>query len=1241
MNDWQENNGGNHKKTKIITAIVVFIFIILVTVTLSLVFLKMGSKDFVLPDIIPAPSNFSVSDEGSDDTNIMVNYDEVIIDSDEVLYDIRWKSDNGEEFQDIETEETTYTISSLTQNTLYYIGLRTHDADNGKYSDWTDNIEKRTDSSTPGEIPAPKNLSVKKEDDTNINISYNSVSVGSDTIKYDVRWTKTSGSYSEGWETNEIDSTTHTISSLDPVTKYYVEVRTNDISTISVSEWSNEESATTDPTPTVIIPVPENLSAIKKDDKNIDVSYNSVSVGSDTIKYDIRWTKTSGDYSGGLETDEVDSTTHTISSLDPATKYYIEVRANDISASSVSAWSPEVFATTDPAPIVEIPVPENLSAIKKDDKNIDVSYSSVSVGSDTIKYDIRWTETSGGYSETWETDEIDLTTYTISSLDPATKYYIEVRANDTSISSTSNWSTEAFATTDPAPIVEIPVPENLSAVKKDDKNIDVSYSSVSVGSDTIKYDIRWTETSGSYSETWETDEIDSTTYTISSLDPATKYYIEVRANDTSTSSTSDWSTEAFATTDPTEHEGPALPDIEPDPGIFESKWGTGAGHVWNDKAYAPFVDAAYASPELSDWSNNMGADYFNLGFIQCVENGKLLDDGTINWGWGGYDALSEDNPNSQYISTKKEMKDFRDNGGDFTVSFGGAEHVSFWMSDVATVDTLVSTYESIIEGYGLSRIDLDIEGGGEDFVGNALNAKAIKQVQDDTGVQIVLTLPTLASGLDSNGYGMARAYLDEGVDITAINIMSMYITSLGGDAPKDIISSIDGLNNNIKKLANDELGVTLTDDEAYKFEGVTPSIGWEKGDLEPVSNDDWAQVSKYADSKKLAILSNWVENRDAVQPGWYSNQQKDHESEGGITTKWLYGNTGRDNFTDEDFPHDPPPQPTDITDFSVSDKTFNSAKLSWNDSQPDGVKTRIYFAKDGDAEYNLLNTVSGQSSYDLTGLDSTTNYWVLLASVNSNGDHKFSEALNFDTEVAPVDTDPPEWNGSSITINSDKSSDSSISLSFGKATDNTGIKKYTITISKGGTEITSKTLTTGIDFDPASPTINTTLDGLSLSLGETYDIKVNAYDFNDNKSDDIVSSYMPSYPKFDYSKSDSGGYKSGDMVSFESTDLDWVAAGIGKRTYKKVNSWGQGWAPDGSAAQHPDDTNYSPGETNANETGWELYTSYDLEKDNMVNHSLSIEQISINNSIDKKHLHSFEDDYKNNSNNTFDKNEYM
>ncbi|GKT34025.1 DUF5011 domain-containing protein, partial [Aduncisulcus paluster] len=107
-----------------------------------------------------------------------------------------------------------------------------------------------------------------------------------------------------------------------------------------------------------------------------------------------------------------------------------------------------------------------------------------------------------------------------------------------------------------------------------------------------------------------------------------------------------------------------------------------------------------------------------------------------------------------------------------TISFGGANGKAFWESS-QDPQVLYATYKELVEGYGLTRLDLDIEGPAQNKAYNQANAKAIKMLQADTNVDVSLTLPVLPSGLTSVQLDVLEVYLSEGVDVELVNLMTM------------------------------------------------------------------------------------------------------------------------------------------------------------------------------------------------------------------------------------------------------------------------------------------------------------------------------------------------------------------------------------------------------------------------------------------------------------------------------------
>ncbi|WP_074432723.1 glycosyl hydrolase family 18 protein [Clostridium ihumii] len=307
----------------------------------------------------------------------------------------------------------------------------------------------------------------------------------------------------------------------------------------------------------------------------------------------------------------------------------------------------------------------------------------------------------------------------------------------------------------------------------------------------------------------------------------------------------------------------------------KSDFGVGQGIEWPSQVNSPYADMTrWNSGEFSNngalnlkkIAEDTGVKFFNLGFIQSTSG---ISNGKVNWGWGGYDVLNEKNAdNSQYQGIKKSIKDVRELGGDVTISLGGLNGVSIW-EVTQDVDILFNTYKEIVEGYGLTRLDLDIEGGpATNKNHNIANAKAIKKLQDATGVDVVLTLAVLPSGLTSVQLDVLEAYLSQGVDVKLVNIMTMAYgngTLLPGENyGTGSLRAVDSTKNQLKNYFKKYADVTLTDEEAYRKIGTTPSIGFE-GAAHPLFTTEWTElVVNHAIDKGIGMTSMWSINRDSM-----------------------------------------------------------------------------------------------------------------------------------------------------------------------------------------------------------------------------------------------------------------------------------------------------------------------------------------------------------------------------------------
>ena len=291
---------------------------------------------------------------------------------------------------------------------------------------------------------------------------------------------------------------------------------------------------------------------------------------------------------------------------------------------------------------------------------------------------------------------------------------------------------------------------------------------------------------------------------------------------------------------------------------------------------APFVDMASwvdtssrysinGAPDLGQIYDEIGLEYLFLGFVRPDDNQPLTSDGTIRWGWGGFYDLSErGNDGFQYEGIKQSIQNLRDRGGDVVVSVGGQLGKAPW-TVTQNVTKLKEMYIDIIEAYDLTRIDLDIEEINQGYEQNVANAKAIKRAQDQTGVEVVLTIPIMPYGYTSTQKNVLRAYIGNGVNIKYINNMTMCYgneVNPGEDFADASIRAIDNAANQVKAIYA-EYGVDLGDD-AYKMLGATVDIGYEN-QYNPVFTPDMTRrVAEYANEKDLGMFSYWSLNRDSM-----------------------------------------------------------------------------------------------------------------------------------------------------------------------------------------------------------------------------------------------------------------------------------------------------------------------------------------------------------------------------------------
>lgn len=236
--------------------------------------------------------------------------------------------------------------------------------------------------------------------------------------------------------------------------------------------------------------------------------------------------------------------------------------------------------------------------------------------------------------------------------------------------------------------------------------------------------------------------------------------------------------------------------------------------------------------------------------------------------WGG--AYSLDAASSG-LELDRRISQLRSTGGVARVSFGGQLGTEL---AVACTDqtSLESAYQSVVDRYTLTSIDLDIEGASlADTAAGARRAAAMKAVQDHTSeagrhLAVWLTLPVSPDGLTADGVAAVDQMLAAGVDLAGVNGMTMdFGTGVSGSAPYSdvVLRAATSLHGQVTK-AYAKAGINLDDSHAWAKVGITPMIGQNDVAGEVFTLEDAAAVNEFARSHGVGQVSMWSLNRDST-----------------------------------------------------------------------------------------------------------------------------------------------------------------------------------------------------------------------------------------------------------------------------------------------------------------------------------------------------------------------------------------
>jgi Glycosyl hydrolases family 18 len=273
--------------------------------------------------------------------------------------------------------------------------------------------------------------------------------------------------------------------------------------------------------------------------------------------------------------------------------------------------------------------------------------------------------------------------------------------------------------------------------------------------------------------------------------------------------------------------------------------------------FAPYFET-WSTDTISGIAQQSGARYFTLAFLETLSKTSC----TLAWNGSSSQTVAS----GRYLS---DIATLRGMGGEVVPSFGGwsADQGGTEIGDSCKdVNQIAAAYEDLVVRYGVTRLDMDIEGRSLTKPdGIDRRNKAIKLLQDwaaSTGrtVEIVYTLPTSPAGLEPSGLAVLQNAVANGVRVDIVNPMTFdYYDRVTTDMGAAAISAAQGLFNQLHTLYP-----AKTNAQLWAMIGITLMIGLDDYPrrTESTSLADAQRVLDFARANGISLLSFWAIQRD-------------------------------------------------------------------------------------------------------------------------------------------------------------------------------------------------------------------------------------------------------------------------------------------------------------------------------------------------------------------------------------------
>ncbi len=265
----------------------------------------------------------------------------------------------------------------------------------------------------------------------------------------------------------------------------------------------------------------------------------------------------------------------------------------------------------------------------------------------------------------------------------------------------------------------------------------------------------------------------------------------------------------------------------------------------NAYSVAPYVDMSNSQEGLLDTAiTGHGLKAYTAAFV--------LGSG-CNQIWGDTLPIGNDSFTDPLIAKAKSE------GASLIISSGGASGLPLaWTC--STQSSIDAGYQALINDYGVTQLDFDIEGAAvADTAAATRQMQAMKDLKaSNPNLKFSVTLPVLASGLTNDGVNIVKAAKNVGVKIDVVNIMTMdYYSGTGTEMGQGSVAAAQATLAQIQAV-----------DPSYGYAnlGITPMIG-KNDDGSTFTLADAQTVVNFAAQNGVGRLAFWAVTRDQACGG--------------------------------------------------------------------------------------------------------------------------------------------------------------------------------------------------------------------------------------------------------------------------------------------------------------------------------------------------------------------------------------